>query len=272
MFVRLLQDIPCDKFVPLAQTNNRVGVVVSGQKIYQLTNVCPHQNSLISCTPTDNLVCPYHGLKYDLQGQGQNHDYKLMQLPAFCHNNLVLTSRAAKHWPVDLQHMILQEYRVDKVAATVEIVMDVFLDIDHIPHAHTGVYDQIGIHDTTTVQTHLYDDSCIQIVPGLTDLTIGQDRCVGAGAVWFAVYPGTMIEWQPGALFVTVATNTHQVHVFKYRDSRYPLATWYINSATWEQAWNQDRQLAENIVTLPNLNLNNLKQHHRDWLDNAVSQ
>lgn len=271
MFVALLQDLPCDTFFPLAQTSNKTGVVVSGPDIYQLTNVCPHQNSLIACTPTKQMICPYHGLQYDLQGQGHNHSYTLAKSPVHCHNNLVLTSQDVEHWPIDLQYMTLAEHRVDTVNAETEIVMDVFLDIDHIPHAHAGVYDQIGIDSVAGIQTNLYTQSCLQIVPGTTDLTIPQDQHIDVSAAWFAVYPGTMIEWQPGALFVTVTASNNQVHVFKYRDSRYPLSTWYINNATWEQAWQQDRWLAENIVALPVDDLNNLKQHHRIWLKNEMS-
>jgi len=78
------------------------------------------------------------------------------------------------------------------------------------------------------------------------------------------LYPGTMIEWQPGALFVTVATNCG-VQVYKYRDTRYPLGNWQLNEEVWELAWSQDRALSENIVEIGYTNLDQLKQHHRTY-------
>jgi len=274
MFVGLLQDLPHNTFVPLAQTEYHTGIVAAESGVYQMTNVCPHQNSLITCAPTQQLTCPYHGLSYTLQGQGIKHNYALEKSPVYVHNNLMSTSDVAQYWPVDLRHMVLQEQRVDVVESTTDIIMDVFLDIDHIPHAHNGVYDQIDVHDVSGIQTQLYPNASLQLVPGVTKFTITDDQQVDAGAVWLAMYPGTMIEWQPGALFVTVARTNKQgscdVHVFKYRDIRYPVSTWYINKSTWEQAWQQDRDLAQHIVSLPTQDLNNLKQHHRDWLKNEM--
>jgi hypothetical protein len=91
---------------------------------------------------------------------------------------------------------------------------------------------------------------------------IPDDEKYNIGACWMAVYPGTMIEWQPGALFVTVA-HSRGVEVYKYRDTRYPSSSWQINEDVWELAWSQDRALSENIVEIGHNNLDQLKQHHR---------
>ena len=94
------------------------------------------------------------------------------------------------------------------------------------------------------------------------------------GACWMAVYPGTMIEWQPGALFVTVARNvddqTSAVEIYKYRDSRYWEESWELNSDVWETAWTQDKELSENISGISFKNLDQLKQHHRNWINCAL--
>jgi hypothetical protein len=83
-----------------------------------------------------------------------------------------------------------------------------------------------------------------------------------------------MIEWQPGALFVTVAHNTNetssQVQVYKYRDTRYSQDAWELNNHVWELAWSQDRALAEFIESPAVDNLDELKQHHRVWSQDAV--
>jgi hypothetical protein len=87
------------------------------------------------------------------------------------------------------------------------------------------------------------------------------------GAAWIAVYPGTMIEWQPGALFVTVATAVSEfeadVHVFKYSDDE---EVWKLNDSVWELAWAQDQMQAELITGFTNNNLEESKKHFRQWL------
>jgi hypothetical protein len=151
------------------------------------------------------------------------------------------------------------------VNASVETIMDVFLDINHIPVAHAGVYDQIGITNISGLVYKTFDGGSIQFVPPQSNShMIAQDQELNLGACWMALYPGTMIEWQPGALFVTVATNSG-VQVYKYRDTRYPLGSWNINEDVWELAWSQDKTLSENIVEIGHTNLDQLKQHHRSY-------
>jgi hypothetical protein len=75
-----------------------------------------------------------------------------------------------------------------------------------------------------------------------------------------------MIEWQQGALFITVATacvGGANVQVFKYSDTE---DSWQINEEVWETAWAQDKELAERIVSFGNKNLEESKQHFRNWL------
>jgi hypothetical protein len=70
-----------------------------------------------------------------------------------------------------------------------------------------------------------------------------EDRHLKYGAGWFTVYPYSMLEWQPGAWFVTVCIpkgNTTDVGVYKYRDTRYSDGNWKLNENIWETAWQQD--------------------------------
>ena len=134
--------------------------------------------------------------------------------------------------------------------------------------------DRVGITNIDHLTWTTKDNGSIQLVPAQTsDHMIDQDRAYDLGAVWMAVYPGTMIEWQPGALFVTVACphdRGSMVQVYKYRDDRYDQHSWDRNNKVWEQAWQQDRDLAQGIVTLPQSNLTGLKSHHRRWLENVM--
>ena len=116
--------------------------------------------------------------------------------------------------------------------------MDLFLDVDHIPTVHQGVYDQIGITDFSDIKWEYYTNGSTQFV---------YDK-QGLAAAWIAVYPYTMIEWQRGSLFVTVIekqnTDQSNVHVFKYTDDS---DQWDLNNTVWETAWKQDREQAELI-------------------------
>jgi hypothetical protein len=168
-------------------------------------------------------------------------------------------------FPIPTEHFELVEHRQDTVNASVETIMDVFLDIAHIPVAHAGVYDRIGITDISRLGYETFDGGSVQFVqPQSNSHMIAQDQELNLGACWMALYPGTMIEWQPGALFVTVAHNKG-VEVYKYCDTRYPPSSWQINKDVWELAWRQDQDLSENIVEISYNNLDKLKQHHRSY-------
>jgi hypothetical protein len=147
--------------------------------------------------------------------------------------------------------------------------MDVFLDVDHIPVVHRGVYDQIGLHNVAEVEWQYHEWGSVQYVSrnvGYADdfesTLLDEDRQNKYGAVWLAVYPGTMIEWQPGAVFITVAGETKNnqtpVQVYKYRDTRYNDLNWTLNSQIWELAWSQDKA---QVGLITEVSLDNLEEH-----------
>jgi phenylpropionate dioxygenase-like ring-hydroxylating dioxygenase large terminal subunit len=274
MFLALTQDIALDHVVPLAQYNHKVSIVNTGT-FALLSNICPHQNSRIAKCATAHLQCPYHGLTFDRDGSGLNNSYSLETWPVYQNQTILFDQHVGCAFPIDTQHMTLAEHRQDTVNATPGVIMDVFLDIEHIPVAHAGVYDQIGINNVDEIAWFTFENGSIQLVPAQEKISmIPDDEKYNIGACWMAVYPGTMIEWQPGALFVTVAHNTtetsSQVQVYKYRDTRYPNSAWDLNNHVWETAWFQDRALAEFIESPAVNNLDELKQHHRVWMQDAV--
>ena len=265
MFIAHKRDINSNYYKPVAQLENKF-IITSAAKL--VSNVCPHQNSLISLAPgSGTRVCPYHSWSFDLEGQPIGSGRTLH----YCKNSNPLATELVYEWnslffniPVDLDlsidfsSMQLVEQRIDSVKAIPDIIMDLFLDVDHIVGVHAGVYDQIGLVNVTEVDWQFYDWGSVQVVPNKQ----------GIGAVWMAIYPGTMIEWQPGALFITVVKETphgSDVHVFKYKDTNYSDSHWKLNESVWETAWFQDRSQAEIIVELPVNNLEESKQHYRKW-------
>lgn len=269
MFLAHNNDIAPGCFKPLVQHNKKKALVNSNGKISLESNICPHQLSLLSTKEgTGNRVCPYHNWSFDLDGNpvtsGRTSHYcknlnSLTQFDIFLMCNLLFDVNVVckeLDW-LDLSNMKLKEQRVDRVAADSRIIMDVFLDVDHIQSVHAGVYDLIGLPKIDQVQWHYYNWGTLQLVA----------RGDEYGAAWLAVYPGTMIEWQPGALVVTVATPISQhetdVHVFKYSDNE---EDWKLNESVWELAWAQDQMQAELITGFTNNNLEESKKHFRQWL------
>jgi nitrite reductase/ring-hydroxylating ferredoxin subunit len=273
MFLALKQDVANHTVKPLEQHNKNLCLAHVDQ-FYMISNVCPHQNSRIACEPTQHLKCPYHGLEYSLAGKGIDHDLELETLPCYANQTMLFDQHVDCVFPIDTQFMQLMQQREDIVQAIPNVVMDVFLDIEHIPVAHPGVYDKIGIVTVEELHWSLFSNGSLQIVPVQDNQYLHEDDLkYNMSACWMAVYPGTMIEWQPGALFVTVALPDPQgsrVQVYKYRDTRYSMLDWSNNSIVWETAWEQDRALAKNILAPATNNIDELKQHHRDWMRNAL--
>ena len=265
MFLGLKQDFKLDSATPIDQLDCKWSMVNHYDRFYLLSNVCPHQHSRISNCETSKLTCPYHGMQFDLLGLGVGNELVLQKQSCYSDGSMLFDQTVPYSFPIPTEHFELVEQRRDIVNASVETIMDVFLDIDHIPVAHAGVYDRIGIVTVGRVVYETFDGGSIQFVPSQNNShMIPQDQKLNLGACWMALYPGTMIEWQPGALFVTVATNSG-VQVYKYRDTRYPLSSWNINEDVWELAWSQDKTLSENIVEIGHTNLDQLKQHHRTY-------
>jgi phenylpropionate dioxygenase-like ring-hydroxylating dioxygenase large terminal subunit len=268
MFIAHKNDISAGGYKPVEQQGKKTAVVNNGD-FKLMSNVCPHQLSLLATqSGSGNRICPYHNWTFNLDGNPVTSG----RTAHYCKNTIPLTSTPLYefnsmlfdisinckelHW-LNLSSMRLIEQRIDKVKAPLTAIMDVFLDVDHIQTVHKGVYDQIGLSNIDTVEWHYYLWGSLQLVPS------GQK----IGAAWLSIYPGTMIEWQPGALFVTVAIpaaqNETDVHIFKYSDDD---ANWNLNENIWELAWAQDKEQAELITDFAMDNLEDSKKHFRQWL------
>lgn len=273
MFIAHKNDVSLGHYKPLHQFDKKIALVNTEERIFLNSNVCPHQKSLLSTSiGKGNRVCPFHNWTFDIRGNpvtsGRTAHYckntePLTETEIFEFKNLFFSKKVScneLHW-LDLSSMILKEERIDFVNARPEIIMDVFLDVDHIQSVHAGVYDKIGLPDIGQVQWHFYDWGSLQLVAK------GEEY----GAAWLALYPNTMIEWQPGALFITVALPNKEgsnVHVFKYSDSK---EDWALNESVWETAWAQDKEQSELITELATINLEESKKHFRNWLSNDNS-
>ena len=238
-------------------------VLINSDEVRLVSNICPHQQSLISTkNGVGNRVCPYHNWSFTLEGypitSGRTEQYCKNLQPLETDkvhewNSLLFTTEVDFDITHKFDNMILMENRIDVVKANYKNVMDLFLDVDHIQTVHSGIYDMIGITDTD-VEWKYYKNGSVQ--------TVAQ------GAVWSAVYPYTMIEWQQGSLFITVALpdgDNSTVHVYKYMD-RDSSSTWKLNEHVWETAWAQDKKQAELITRFPKHNLEPSKLHYRDFL------
>jgi phenylpropionate dioxygenase-like ring-hydroxylating dioxygenase large terminal subunit len=274
MFLALKQDIASNTATSLPQYDHHVCLVQTNDHVRLLSNICPHQNAKLKSQGTE-LICPYHGRRFDFDGKGIDHNYQLESWSVHSSDALLFDQPVSAQFPVDLSHMVLAESRIDFVRNSPLVIMDVFLDIEHIPYAHAGVYASVGLNDCVEISVSLFENGSLQLVEATGPTkAIAEDQTHKLAAVWMAVFPGTMIEWQPGSLIVTVAhrvTETaSKVQVFKYHDSRYDRSVHELNNNVWETAWQQDRAIAESVVQMAENNLNKLQLDFRQWLNRNV--
>jgi phenylpropionate dioxygenase-like ring-hydroxylating dioxygenase large terminal subunit len=285
MFIRHSTDLKDKEYIPIGQ--DRKEIIARVNDSYQLiSNVCPHQKSLISTDKgKGSRTCPYHGWSFTINGDPIGNG------KTSCKNNYSLPAKLLYEWnhllfsnPIDCEkfadfsYLELVENRVDTVNGSSITIMDVFLDVDHIPIVHRGVYDQIGLTNVSKVNWTYYNWGSLQSVPRNNDYheefestLLDEDKKTSYSAVWLAVYPGTMIEWQPGAVFITVCEKTKDNHtpvqVYKYRDTRYNNLNWTLNSQMWELSWEQDKAQVGLITEVNNDNLEEQKLHFRRYLN-----
>ena len=279
MYLGHTNDLKLDEYTVLKQCNNR-NVLVNSDGYKLVSNVCPHQESLISkCNGVGKRTCPYHG--WTFQSDGTNlgsgtsqckNTTPLDSNDTYIWNNLVFSKPFNIDYNVNLEHMQLVEQRVDSVASDYRNIVDLFLDVEHIPLIHRNVYDTIGLSKIQAVDWRYFDGGSLQIVDrnsnSFDQHLIESER--QASAFWLCVYPNTMIEYQPGSLFVTVATSTNEVIVYKYRDTRYSDESYTINNTVWETAWQQDKEQAEMITVFTSKNLCDAKKHYRMSLNGGA--
>jgi phenylpropionate dioxygenase-like ring-hydroxylating dioxygenase large terminal subunit len=282
MFLAHLKDLQDITAKPLIQFNKKK-ILLKNNGFRLANNICPHQGSLILTEPADNIKCRYHGWEWNYSGDPISsgnttvcNEYKLSLKDAFEINSLIFSEKIdlEKIRNIDLSFMQLVETRIDHVKTDYKNIIDVFLDVDHIPIVHESVYDSIGIVDE--VEWHYYDWGSIQLVHKSTEYsrefkeTLKDMPEQPLAAFWITIYPYTTIEWQPGAMFVNVCVpgdSITDVCVFKYRDTRYNNKNWQINSSIWETAWMQDKIQSENIVarSMHHPHLETSKIHFRNW-------
>jgi hypothetical protein len=203
-------------------------------------------------------------MRWALSGEplGNNYELAKEEMP-LCSGFIFDAPTDINHVPwLDRKYELVAE-RTDLVKASYINVMDVFLDIDHIPHAHQGVYDRILItaQEVKNIQFTYESWGSVQVVSNEQ----------GTLAVWLAVYPNAMIELQPSSMIITQAfkdTNDHRFSRVLVQQYKVIGNDAYKDDITmWETAWSQDIALAESIVEHKPENLEYSKQHYRRYLE-----
>lgn len=232
------------------------------------SNICPHQNSRIILGTRSEIRCQYHGWAWHSDGSPKDsgsssmcNKQQLFNKSACVYNGLIFEEDLDFSILKDLnfENLRLEEYRVDIVEADPKISMDIFLDVDHIPIVHNGVYDLLGIEGKADVSWSFADWGSMQTVSDESGKVIAR---------WIAIYPYTMIEWQDKALFVTRCFKETKIAVWKYKDITESEENYQINSNMWENAFAQDKDQASQMARFPSANLEEAKVHYRDWLKN----
>lgn len=255
-----------------------------------VSNICQHQGSrLKDISGVGDRTCPYHGWKYTVDGKpvnsgntvGCKNSKELKTKPVNVEHNFIFTDSVNldELGFINTEHLVLAESRIDAVEAHWQHIINLFLDVEHIPVVHPGVYQEISAPNVNDLEWYYKENASIQLVPRIevdnafNSTLLPTDLTSKYSAAWTTVYPYTMIEWQPGAWFITVCVpvseNFTKVNVYKYRDTRYSQQNWEINERVWETAWKQDRDQAEMLTTvnIPAENLEEQKHHFYKWLE-----
>jgi phenylpropionate dioxygenase-like ring-hydroxylating dioxygenase large terminal subunit len=268
MFLAHRNDIQEGEATPLEQTENKKFILKNVLGEYKLgNNICPHQLSRIICKKQKELRCQYHGWSWNYDGEylhsgsaAQQNNSTLFLEPVIDNNGLLFDQK------IDLstipyasfENLVLEHHRVDIVDADPRITMDIFLDVDHIPHVHEGVYNLLGIQGPANVAWDYFDWGNIQKVSDNEGKMI---------ATWIAVYPYTMIEWQDDSVFITECFGENKIAVWKYYNKDTSYKSYEQNSQMWETAWNQDKGQALQMTKFSNSAfLEEAKKHYRYWL------
>jgi len=254
------------------------------------SNICPHQGSYFKGTQGQNTrLCPYHGWSFTSKGEPVGSG----STSHWCKNEENLENKEVFEWNgylfsekhdlptidyIKSDHLVLEEMRVDNVKANYIDIVNIFLDMDHLPVVHPKIYDQLSVEE---VEWEILENSSVQYAPNnkeKLDNDFGQtmlqeDRERKHGAAWFCVYPYTMMEYFPGAWFNTVCNPINDketnVTVYKYRDTRYSEKNWELNCHIWETAWGQDKTQSESVVPhFQSKFLEKQKTHYINWLRN----
>lgn len=267
MFLGHKSDLKIGESKPIEVLDNRK-ILINNNGVYKIgNNVCPHQHSRILSKKTFEIRCQYHGWSWNIDGTPKNagstslcNNVKLHMKEVYEYKGLLFEDKldlsVLDH--VSFSNLVLDEFRVDTINADPRIVMDIFLDVDHIPVVHEGVYNLLGIEGNAEVTWDYTDWGNVQTVRDTSDKII---------ALWIAVYPYTMIEWQDGFLFVTRCIDETKIAVWRYKDPSRSEAEYIENKNMFETAFSQDKYQAEQMVKLPSVHLEEAKEHYRDWLD-----
>lgn len=271
IFLSHKNDITEGSYIPLSQLGNKK-VIAWGDQISLVSNICPHQKSLITTkSGKGNRICPYHAWTFNIDGSpvssGRTYSYCKNHKPldkqkVYEVNGLLFDEpfEDNKLLCKNLNNMVLKNKRIDTVCSNYIHIMNVFLDVDHIPVVHRGVYDVIGITDTQNITWQYFSNGSIQIV---------KDKEQNVVAFWLSIYPYTMIEWQNSSLFITVSNpvevNKTEVTVFQYADIDISNKVFEENKKIWETAWQQDKNLSEILQDVELENLEVSKRHFLDW-------
>jgi phenylpropionate dioxygenase-like ring-hydroxylating dioxygenase large terminal subunit len=274
MFLSLTSDLKSGEARPLSQYQNKKFLANNNGGFKLGNNICPHQGSRILSNQTDNLSCQYHGWSWDINGDPSGAGYtslcntkKLSMINAF-EDQLMIFNKEVKlpKLPISFDNYKLQEHRVDHVKVDdPKHIMNIFLDVDHIPIVHKRVYERMGIIGDPAVEWEYFDTGSVQKVYHSTN------PAKPLIFMWIAIYPYTMIEWQQGSMFITDCFKTENgytdVAVYKYRENSTSTYEYETNQSTWETAWRQDKFQAEEMAVLNSANFEEQKKHYLNWVN-----
>ena len=203
---------------PIVVTRDHDGVLRA------FANSCRHHATRVAegAGRCDELVCPYHGWTYGLDGRllrapgvgairnFERGDLALPELSVAQATPLILVHPGSPRTPFDtwfapvaarlgdgLADLVFAERRTYRLRCNWKVFVDNYLDGGyHVSHVHEDLAGQL---DLTRYRTELLDEAAVQTCSG-------RDARIGDHAVYAWVYPNLMINRYGPILDVNVVT------------------------------------------------------------------
>ena len=154
MFIGHTNDVEIGQAKSIEVLENKKILINEGGEFKIGSNICPHQNSRIISGTRSELRCQYHGWAWNMDGSVKDsgastmcNKQRLHMKPAYEYKGLLFEQSLDLSMldGLSFENLRLDQFRIDTVEADPRISMDIFLDVDHIPIVHNGVYDLLGI-------------------------------------------------------------------------------------------------------------------------------
>ena len=251
-----------------------------------VSNICRHRQAVMhqGRGQVRNVVCPIHRWSYDVNGRLQAAPHfdplpcrDLPTRPLNAWNGLLFEGpgSAARHLAgfslaerFDYSGYVYQSTAVDEYAVNWKTFMEIYLELLHVDPFHNGLrgYADCGAFDPADWEFgETWSNQVITLRSDVSRASESYQRYLDLvtsfrgrrpdhAALWFCLYPATMLEWYPEALAVSFLIPRTPSSTVNVVDFFYPAEVLAerpeiveAHQAAYEESALEDREIVERI-------------------------